>query len=51
MKNCIFETKFKNPKNPNLVRCKCDGTIRNKNTSCRTCPKRKATFWSKLFRR
>lgn len=50
MKECKFETKFDSPKK-NLVRCKRDGTIRNRKKSCMTCQKFEPTLAFRIFGR
>ena len=48
MKWCILETKFKNARHRDQIRCKCDGTIRNRRKCGQNCPKFKPTFWARL---
>ena len=49
MKWCQLETKFKNARHRDQIRCKCDGSIRNRRKCGQNCPKFKPTFWFKLF--
>ena len=49
MKHCLLETKFKNARHRDQIRCKCDGSIRNRRKCGKNCPKFKPTFWFKLF--
>lgn len=52
MKHCIFEKKFKNPRNKGQIRCGCDGSIRNREKCWRSnCPKFKPTLWYKIWYR
>ena len=51
MKHCILETKFKNARHRDQIRCKCDGSVRNrKKCGNGKCPKFKPSFWHKLCR-
>ena len=49
MKRCQLETKFKNARHRNQIRCKCDGSIRNCEKCGPNCPKFKPTFLYRLF--
>ena len=49
MKHCLLETKFKNARHRDQIRCKCDGSIRNRRKCGEHCPKFKPTFWHKIW--